>query len=84
MNNQKRDKIPSSTLIDNRRDLITHYWDLIQQHKQQRFQKELQLALLGYENSNDWHEPAIEQLKKSCDYLISTRGFEEWNGQNNI
>lgn len=80
LNNQKRDKIPSPALIENRRELITHYWDLIHQHKQQRFQKEIQVALLGYQTQNDWYEPAIMQLKNSCDYLINTRGFEGWNG----
>lgn len=80
LNNQKRDKIPSPALIDGRRELITHYWDLIHHHKQQRFRKELQVALLGYESPTAWHEPAIAQLKQSCDYLISTRGFEAWDG----
>ncbi|MDB5004377.1 MAG: hypothetical protein JWQ34_2602 [Mucilaginibacter sp.] len=80
LNNQKRDKIPSPTLIDNRRELITHYWELIFQHKKQRFQKEIQVALLGYQTQSDWHELAITQLKQSCDYLINSRGFEGWNG----
>jgi hypothetical protein len=79
INNQKRDKIPNSILIENQRELITHYWDIIYKHKTQRFQKELQISLLGYEQSNFWHEPAIEQLKKNCDYLIGTRGFEGWS-----
>ncbi|MGY3211940.1 HNH endonuclease domain-containing protein [Mucilaginibacter sp. HD30] len=80
LNNKKRDKIPSPALIHERRELIMHYWELIHQHKQQRFRKELQTALLGYDNSTDWYEPAIAQLAKSCNYLISTRGFEHWNG----
>lgn len=79
LNNKKRDKIPSPLLIDNQRELITYYWDIIHQHKTQRFQKELQVALLGYEQTTAWHEPAIAQLKKSCDNLISTRGYEAWN-----
>lgn len=79
INSQKRDKIPNSLLIDNQRELITHYWDIIYKHKTQRFQKELQISLLGYEQSSSWHEPAIAQLKKNCDYLIVTRGFEGWS-----
>ncbi|WP_448698126.1 HNH endonuclease domain-containing protein [Mucilaginibacter sp. AW1-3] len=80
LNNQKRDKIPSPALIENQRELITHYWDLLHQHKKQRFRKELQGALLGYNTTNEWQGPAIAQLKNSCDYLITTRGFEGWNG----
>lgn len=78
INKQKRDKIPSPQLIDNQRELITHYWSLLNNHKQQRFRKELQIALLGYDQSIEWHEPAITQLKNSCDYLIATRAFESW------
>ncbi|WP_078347981.1 HNH endonuclease domain-containing protein [Mucilaginibacter pedocola] len=79
LNNQKRDKIPSPTLIENRRELITHYWGVIHKHSQLRFQKELQVALLGYESPDNWHGPAIEQLTKNYDHLINTRGFEAWN-----
>ncbi|WP_175404029.1 HNH endonuclease domain-containing protein [Mucilaginibacter sp. PPCGB 2223] len=81
LNNQKRDKIPSPVLIDNQTELILHYWDLLHQHKQQRFRKELQTALLGYHTTDNWQQPAITQLKHSCDYLITTRGFEAWNGR---
>lgn len=79
INNAKRGMIPTPNLIDNQRELITHYWDLIHQHKTERFQKELQVALLGYEQTVSWHNPAIEQLKQSCDYLITVRGFESWS-----
>ncbi|MDT3402263.1 HNH endonuclease domain-containing protein [Mucilaginibacter terrae] len=78
LNNQKRDKIPSPNFIEQRRDEITHYWSLIRRHKMHRFEKELQISLLGYQTKNDWSKLAIEQLQKSCDYLITTRGFEAW------
>ena len=79
LNNGKRDKIPSLSLIDNQRDLITHYWDIIHQHNAKRFRKEIQASLLGYDHTNDWHDPAINQLKLSCDNLISNRGYEAWS-----
>ncbi len=84
LNNKKRDKIPSPELIENRQELITHYWQLMREHKTQRFQKEIQLSLLGYHTGSEWHETAISQLKQSCDYLISTRGIERWNGIVNV
>lgn len=80
LNNKKRDKIPSAALIENQRELITHYWDIIHSAKQQRFQKEMQVALLGYTSSEDWHSTAIDQLKSSCNYLTDSRGFESWSG----
>lgn len=78
-NNQKRDKIPSPDLIEKRRDLILYYWDLIYQNQPQRFQKEMQVALLGNNPFSSWQQNALQQLQNSCDYLISNRGYDEWN-----
>lgn len=78
-NNQKRDKIPSPYLIERRKDLILYYWDLILQNQPHRFQKEIQVALLGNNPFTAWQETAILQLQSSCEYLISNRGYDEWN-----
>ena len=40
--------------------------------------KEIKIALLGNSKHKSWQEDAIEQLKKSCNYLIVNRGFQEW------
>ena len=80
INNKKSDKIPSIELIDNQRELIAHYWQILHDAEQHRFQKEIQLALLGYTPAADWHATAIEQLKNTCGYLINVRGFESWQG----
>jgi hypothetical protein len=78
LNNKKRDKIPSASLIERQKDLIIYYWELIFENQKQRFEKEVQVSLLGNNAFNNWQNLAIEQLKQSCSYLISTRGFEEW------
>ena len=78
-NNQKRDKIPSADLIDKRKDLIIQYWELLHTNRPQRFQKEIQVALLGNNPFINWHKTAINQLQSSCNYLISNRGYEAWN-----
>jgi hypothetical protein len=77
-NHQKRNKIPSVGLIEKRKDLIFYYWDLINNYQPGRFQKEIQVALLGNNTLSSWQTTAIRQLQKSCDYLISNRGYEEW------
>ena len=77
-NNQKRDKIPSSDLIEKRKDLILYYWELLNEKLTHRFQKEIQIALLGGAIANSWQSTAIRQLQDNCCYLISNRGFEEW------
>ncbi len=78
-NSQKRDKIPAPDLIERRKDLILYYWDLLNQNQPQRFQKEMQVALLGNNQFLTWKEKAITQLQSSCNYLISNRGYDEWN-----
>lgn len=78
INNKKRDKIPSVELIEEQKDLILHYWELINESQPQRFQKEIQVALLGKKTFHDWQKTAIKQLQQSCEYLISNRGYEEW------
>lgn len=78
VNNEKRDKIPSPLLIERRQDLILNYWDIIFQNQQQRFKKEIQVALLGNHDFSNWKAEGISQLKNRCTYLIENRGFEEW------
>lgn len=77
-NNDKRDKIPSIELIERRKDSILHYWELLYQHQPQRFQKEIQISLLGNNSFTNWQETAFVHLQNSCNYLISNRGFAEW------
>lgn len=77
-NNNKRDKIPSKDLIGAQKDLIIHYWNLISGFQSQRFQKEIQVSLLGNHDFSTWKETAITQLQNTCDYLINKRGYQEW------
>lgn len=77
-NNDKRDKIPSPELVERKKDIITYYWQLIYDNNPQRFRKEIQVALLGNNTFESWQDTAIMQLQRSCEYLISVRGFAEW------
>lgn len=78
INNQKRNKIPSIKVIERQKDLIIYYWEMIDKYKPDRFKKEIRLSLIGNTSKTDWQLTAIEQLKKNCNYLITTRGYEEW------
>ena len=77
-NNQKRDKIPSADLIEKRKDQIYYYWNLLNEKQPSRFQKEIQITLLGNSTSKEWQPVAISHLQETCNYLISKRGFEAW------
>jgi hypothetical protein len=78
VNNQKLDKIPSSKIIESRKQQILEYWELIYSNQHGRFEKEIQVALLGNHSIDTWRTIGIEQLKRRCNFLIENRGFEEW------
>lgn len=78
INNQKRDKIPTPEIIERQKSLIIDYWGIIYEHQSKRFQKEIQVALLGNHSFDSWKNIGISKLQNSCNYLIETRGFEGW------
>jgi hypothetical protein len=78
INNQKRDKIPTPQIIERQKNLIVDYWGIIYEHQTKRFQKEIQVALLGNNSFDSWKNSGIAQLQNSCNYLIENRGFEGW------
>jgi hypothetical protein len=77
-NNQKRDKIPTPEIIDRQKNLILDYWEIIFESQSKRFQKEIQVALLGNHSFDSWKNTGILQLQNRCNYLIENRGFEGW------
>ncbi len=78
INNQKRDKIPTPEIIERQKNLILDYWGIIHENQTRRFQKEIQVALLGNHSFDSWKNTGIPQLQNSCNYLIENRGFEGW------
>jgi hypothetical protein len=78
INNHKRDKIPTPEIIDRQKNLILDYWGIIFESQSKRFQKEIQVALLGNHSFDSWRKNGILQLQNSCSYLIENRGFEGW------
>jgi hypothetical protein len=77
-NNKKRDKIPTPEMIERQKSLILEYWEIIHESQSKRFQKEIQVALLGNQSFDSWKSTGITQLQNSCNYLIENRGFEGW------
>lgn len=82
INGDKLDKIPSLILIEKSSELIIYYWELIREVYPERFEREIKLSLLGNSLSGEWRTKGIQKLKETCNYLISKRGFEEWNPKN--
>lgn len=77
-NNLKRDKIPFPEFIEQQKNIILDYWGIIFESQSKRFQKEIQVALLGNHSFESWKNTGIFQLQNVCNYLIENRGFEGW------
>lgn len=80
VNGQKKDRIPTPGLIEDRKDFIIAYWEGLYTEFTERFTRELQVSLIGNRTLDNWQSNAINQLKESCRYLITQRGFQEWRG----
>lgn len=81
VNNRKRDKIPSLELLDNRKDRIISYWQIIRDVEQTGFEKEMNVNLITRQDfeQHNWENSAFHSLKEKSRYLIETRGFEAFN-----
>jgi hypothetical protein len=77
-NKLKRDKIPTSEMIEKSKELIIYYWRLLNEKQPVRFGKEIKAALLGNNNNSEWPLIAIDQLKLRSKHLIEERGYSKW------
>ena len=78
INNQKRDKIPSSRLIKNRKDAIISYWETYNQVRPELFFHQISRSL-GCLNEKNWELDAIQGLIEVTERLASTRGLERFD-----
>ena len=81
VNARKRAQIPSPALIEARSGEITRYWTLLDQAYPHRFRQEIAVSLTGGgAGGNHLYRQGIDHLIEKCEYLIDSRGFDEWSG----
>jgi len=79
VNSRKSDRIPSPEFIEERRDSLVQYWNLLMNTHPNMFQRGISLSLTGSPGSRaDLMDLAIERMKEKCEYLIEVRGYEAW------
>lgn len=80
VNSDKNDRIPGVELLENSKDRIIDYWKYIYKSEPDIFTKELRVSLVNREllTQKDWETNAFNALKEKSQYLIETRGFEEF------
>ena len=78
-NQRKKAKVPTPKFLQEKKNQIMNYWNLMREEYTNRFDIEIQISLTGFHNDNDNLEDAFEAVKNWCDRLIS-KGYEEWSG----
>ena len=79
VNSHKRDKIPTSFFLVQRKDAIINYWELMADTFAETFEREVMISLTGTRvGKKNWQLPAFRSLQEKSDYLIKKRGFEPW------
>ena len=70
---QKKDKIPTSKLIEKRADIIIDYWKIYEKELPKTFKSQITTSLIN--NSEINYDEAIRSLCLKSDYLIYDRGY---------
>ncbi len=78
VNKQKSNRVPTPARLQEIKNRLFTYWDLLYQHNDIKFAKEIEQALLGQPLSNKWQELALHKLKEQSGYLIEDRCYEPW------
>ena len=77
MNNAKRDKLPTVTLVRRREEAIVGCWRLVSREFPQRFVRDA-VGLLGGDPGADWERPLLAGLVEAIEYTATMRGAERW------
>ena len=77
VNNAKRDKLPTVTLVRKREEAIVGCWRLLSREFPQRFIRDA-VGLLGADPGVDWERPLLTGLVEAIEYAATMRGAERW------
>ena len=77
VNNAKRDKLPTGTLVRRREEAIVGCWRLVSREFPQRFVRDA-VGLLGADPGADWERPLLAGLVEAIEYTATMRGAERW------
>ncbi len=77
INGKKSDKVPTPTMLTNRKDAIVHYWEILYFEETDLFKSEIH-RLLGDEYMYNWENKLFEYLKRNSEYGIFLRGATPW------
>ncbi|MEI7733622.1 MAG: methyltransferase domain-containing protein [Verrucomicrobiota bacterium] len=79
VNNQKRDRLPSRSLLQRRKDCMIDYWSRMRERHQHRFSFEIG-KLIGSEIaiSTNWENRLFNAVAEAVEFTAIQRGAERW------
>lgn len=78
VNNQKRDRLPTRSLLLRRKDYIVHCWQVLRAAYEHRFQHEA-CRVVGLEKlPSDWVGLTFEKVAEAIEVTAIQRGVERW------
>ena len=80
VNNKKKDRIPSLTLLEERKPNIIEHWLKVEAKYPQQFISEIKLSLVGYIKTEDLIDTAFSSLIDKANSLINSRKYLYWDG----
>ena len=78
VNIMKRDMIPSSDLLEERRGRILSYWEALLEGFRYRFSREVEVSLLDASGPRCSLDLVFDGLVDKCRYLVDVRGLPAW------
>jgi SAM-dependent methyltransferase len=80
VNQAKKDKLVSRPTLIGSRDRIIHYWRLLRNQHENRFDLELRRSLLGREvSSTSWELGAFAGLSEAIESVALQHGVQRWS-----
>jgi len=77
INSQKSDKLPESSLIYQRKDILIYYWEMLNQKFPERFVYEVKSAS-GSDLKNNWQNKLFSFFNESIEITAIQRGVPRW------
>jgi SAM-dependent methyltransferase/SOS-response transcriptional repressor LexA len=79
VNNQKRDRLPSRSLVLKRKDCMIHYWTLMRDHHPERFAFEVgRLAGVEVARADNWENRLFGAVAEALEFTAVQSGVERW------
>jgi len=78
VNNQKRDKLPTQSILLNRKDCLLYYWDILRKSYPFRFDNEMTKIIGVASLPSNWHYILFKNVSEAIEITAIHKGCERW------